>query len=93
MVASIYNASTWEVGAGGSIVQGNPKLHSKLEASLGLMKLYHIYIYITSNIYVYYVMLGKGAESLREVRHADLQPEGQLEIQIENLSQQTQTTK
>lgn len=40
MVTSAYNASTWEVWAGESGVRGNPKVHSKLEASLGLMKLY-----------------------------------------------------
>ena len=38
MVVCIYHLSTQEVKAGGSEAQGHPRLHSKLEASLGYMK-------------------------------------------------------
>jgi hypothetical protein len=29
-VVHAYNSSTWETGAGGSLVQGQPMLHSKI---------------------------------------------------------------
>lgn len=40
MVLHTRNPNNWEVKAGGSEVQGQPQLHSKVEASLGYMTPY-----------------------------------------------------
>lgn len=37
-VAQVYNLSIWELGAGGSKVQGHPQLCSKFEDSIGCIK-------------------------------------------------------
>lgn len=51
----VCNHSTGEVEAGGSAVQGQPQLHSKLEANLDYLRLYlkKIYIYYISYILLY----------------------------------------
>jgi hypothetical protein len=40
VMVQVYNPRTWEMKAGGSGVQDQPRLSSKFKASLGYMKLF-----------------------------------------------------